>query len=85
MGHSFIFDNSMCLYQPLEAAVSQRSTTFGREGGLGQIEEAQALVEATHLLDQVGNSWQKRREDKALIQHHKTSNHQSRGKTKLIT
>lgn len=68
MGRSFTFDNSLCLCQPLEAAVSHRSTTtFGREGGLGQIEEAQALVEATHLLDQVGDSWQKRREDKALI------------------
>lgn len=48
--------------QPLEAAVSQRSTpTLGGEGGLGEIEEAQSLVEATHLLNQVRDSWYERR------------------------
>lgn len=48
--------------RPLEAAVSQRSTpTLGGERGLGEIEEAQALVEATHLLNQVGHSWYERR------------------------
>lgn len=44
--------------QPLEAAVSQRSIpTLGGKGGLGEIEEAKSLVEATHLLNQVGDSW----------------------------
>ncbi len=48
--------------QPLEATVSQRSTpTLGGEGSFGEIEEAQSLVEATHLLNKVGNSWYDKR------------------------
>lgn len=44
--------------QPLGAAVSQRTTpTLGGQGGLGEIEEAQSLVQTTHLLNQVGDSW----------------------------
>lgn len=54
----------MCLSkgQPLGAAVSERSTlTLGGEGGLGEIEEAQALVQAAHLLNEVGDSWYEKR------------------------
>lgn len=61
----------MCVQgQPLEAAASQRSTpTLGGKGGLGEVEEAQSLVEATHLLNQVGDSWYEERGggDKDLI------------------
>lgn len=61
----------VCLQgQPLEAAASQRSTlTLGGEGGLGEIEEAQSLVEATHLLNQVRDSWNKGRRRRELINH----------------
>lgn len=31
--------------------------TLGGQTGLGKVQETQALVEATHLLDQVGHSW----------------------------
>lgn len=35
----------------------RESPTFRGQGGLGQVEEAQSLVQATHLLDQVEDSW----------------------------
>lgn len=38
--------------------------TFRGQGGLGQVEETQSLVEATHLLDQVGDSWQESEDGK---------------------
>lgn len=38
--------------------------TFRGQGGLGQVEEAQSLVEAAHLLDQVGDSWQENEDGK---------------------
>lgn len=48
---------------PKEATVSKRSTpTFGGKRGLGEIEETQSLVEATHLLNQVGDSWFEQKE-----------------------
>lgn len=54
---------------PLEAAVHHRGTpTFGGERGLGEIEEAQPLVEATHLLNQVGDSWNERGEQPIIPQ-----------------
>lgn len=68
VGRAFAFNNPdsarLCAGgPPLEAAVHHRGTpTFGGEGGLGEIEEAQPLVEATHLLNQVGDSWNERGE-----------------------
>lgn len=66
VGHAFTNHNSAHLCAggpPLEAAVHHRGTpTFGGEGGLGEIEETQSLVEATHLLNQVGDSWNERGE-----------------------
>lgn len=38
--------------------------TFRGQGGLGQVQEAQSLVETTHLLDQVGDSWQEGQDNK---------------------
>lgn len=66
----------MCVQgQPLEAAVSQRSTpTLGGERGLGEIEEAQSLVEAAHLLNQVGDSWYERRRGKKIKESFKSKN-----------
>ncbi len=55
--------------QPLVAIVSQKSTpTLRGKGGFREIEETQSFVEATDLLNQVGDSWYKggdkeRRED----------------------
>lgn len=37
-------------------SVSAKAQTFGGEGGLGEVEEAEAFVEAAHLLDEVGNA-----------------------------
>lgn len=58
--HLLIITVHICVQggAPLEAALHHRGTpTFGGEGGLGEIEETQSLVEATHLLNQVGDSW----------------------------
>lgn len=42
-------------------SVSQRKVlTLGGQGGLGEVEEAESFVEATNLLDQVGDSWRSR-------------------------
>lgn len=42
----------VCVWPPPGGAVSKGSLlTFGGEGGLGQVEETQSLVEATHLLN----------------------------------
>ena len=52
--------------EPLGAAVCQWSTpTLGGQGGFGEIEETQSLVEATHLLNQVGDSWYEKRGERS--------------------
>jgi len=58
LSHQNTFKNNLlCLCEPrppLGVAVPQTSApTFGGEGGLGEIEETQALVEPTHLLNEV--------------------------------
>lgn len=48
----------------LTKIVESEAPTFRGQGGLGQVEETQSLVEATHLLDQVGDSWQESEDGK---------------------
>lgn len=54
----------LCLEKVLTKIVESEAPTFGGQGGLGQVEETQSLVEATHLLDQVGDSWQESEDER---------------------
>lgn len=49
--------------------------TFWGEGGFGEVQEVQALVEATDLLYQVGNSWNNKKHEtstKSVTKHKHT-------------